>query len=116
MYRNLPKECEDDLPFVGFIAFSENEGFELSEAIAAGFLRSLEGGYGVLDSYISDPSYSALYRHDAFCKINRQLIDIGKQMGMKKILAFSLEASLIDRVCQDGFIRVPYDFAVLQFD
>ncbi len=109
--RNMDvDELIQDVPIHGYIVFDDE-----NNAVAAGFLRFIEGPYGLLDSYISRPGASSRDRNEAFDLITESLIQLSKRFSIRKLLAFSLERSLMDRAVSHGFQRVPYDFCALSF-
>ena len=99
----------DDIPLHGFMIFDNDD-----EPVAAGFLRFIEGPYGLLDSYISNPKHTSSERSEAFDMITESLLRLAKRFDLKKLFAFSLETNLINRACSFGFHRVAYEFCTLE--
>lgn len=87
----------DSLPEIGFIALHNDE------FIGAGFLRLVEGGFGQLDSFITNPKSSKELRHLAISKIQNSLIRTAKEAGLKAVYAFTSDKSIIMRAEESGF-------------
>lgn len=111
--NGMSLEFEKDLPGIGYICFPEHEKSpeELGPPIAAGFIRLMENDYGVMDSFITHRRYASDMRSAALDMIMKKLVLVGRDVGLKKLLAFSLESSLIKRACDLGFTRIPYEMA-----
>jgi hypothetical protein len=106
--RRLPYEQANFLPEFGYMALGKH-GFP----IAAGFFRYMEGFYGTFDSFITHGDYNGADRHDALEGITTRLIDHCKESHLKTIFAFSEYRELIERMCDHGFKKIPYEFAIL---
>lgn len=99
--RDLPTNLVSDLPKNGFIALDED-----GTPIAAGFLRGMEGPYGMLDSYISNPKHSRKDRHNALDEITKRLIALAEELGLNKLIAFSKDDGIISRALSNGFVNL----------
>lgn len=95
-----PKEIYN-LPEVGFLAFEEDY------FIGAGFLRKCEGNYGMFDSYVTDPEMPAILRNQALDIITKRLISIARDMGIKHLIAISVDTNTIMRSQRHGFVLLP---------
>lgn len=92
------REPSESLPSIGFIAF------EGSVPIAAGFLRKIEGNYGMIDSLVTNAQSSSELRHEAIDLIVRHLIKSAKHLKMNSILSFSKDKSTLVRSISHGFM------------
>lgn len=99
--RSLSAELSLDLPAVGFIALEDES------AIAAGFLRQVEGDYLIVDSLISNPSQAPEARNAAIDLIVLELIKMAKFMGISKIFANSTDINTLERAKKHGFKLLP---------
>lgn len=77
------------------------------EPIVAGFLRLIQGNYAFLDGLITNPDASPEIRDQAIDLLVTQLINVGKKMGFRKIIAFSSDANTLIRSKKHGFIKQP---------
>lgn len=100
----------DDLPTTGLIAFEEGR------PIAIGFLRCMEGGFAVLDSYITNPDIHAYDRHRALNRVTDKLIKIAKHNKVKGVIAFSSDYNTIERAKSFGFQVFPHVFTILNIN
>lgn len=107
--RDLPISLVDDLPKTGFIALSDNR-----KPIAAGFLREVEGNYGIADSYVTDPRADSGERHSAMDRVVEAVITEAKARNMKMILATSHDLNTISRAQRHGYEK--QDHTVLTLD
>jgi hypothetical protein len=89
------------LPKTGYIALQNNE------PIAAGFLRLVEGGYGQLDTFVSNPYLGSKIRHEAIEMVTDNLLAAAKEAELLGIIAVSKDQSIIDRALQKGFKIIP---------
>lgn len=86
-----------ELPKVGFISFIGKH------AIAAGFLRKVEGGYALLDGLTSNAQFGSQFRHIGISKVVNELILTAKQLKLKGIIATTSDESIIKRAKTEGF-------------
>lgn len=105
--RNMSTDLVYDLPKVGIIALTED-----NMPIAAGFLRKIEGGYGMLDSYITLESIPSKIRNEALDFITMRLIDTAEDLNIYKLIAFSEHESIHNRALAHGFGNMPMHFCV----
>lgn len=85
-----------DLPEIGIV-------ITLDHPIAAGFIRKVEGGYGLIDGYITDPSASPLDRHNALELLTTSLIEKAQELKFKGLLAFTKDNHTLLRSLSHGF-------------
>jgi len=93
-YKNLPK--------IGYIALLGKH------PIAAAFLRKIEGGYGYLDTFVSNPYFGSKIRHEALSEISKNLMEEAKNQGMSGVLCSSAESSLVQRAKDWGFTVIEH--------
>lgn len=105
--RGMAASLADDLPSIGLVV---QDGKTI---VAMGFLRRMEGNYGMLDSYITDPHETSDYRDAALDMITAWLIDYARSIKLNKLLAFSAYDSIYDRALRHGFGAMPHKFAML---
>lgn len=100
--RGMNENMVYDLPELGFIAFF------FDHPVAIGFLREIEGKYGLIDGFISDPLQESTIRDKALDKITANLIDQAKERKILKIVAFVEDPNTIARSIKHGFARSTY--------
>lgn len=100
--QGQPVEVAETLPFTGFIA--EVKG----TPIAAAFLRCAEGGVGIFDGLLSNPEASARLRHEALDNLILEICNAAYDMGIRKVLAYSIDANTIGRAQRLGFKQLEY--------
>lgn len=89
------------LPKVGYIAYIGKT------PVAAGFLRRLEPCFAQLDTLVSNAYCGALLRNDGINKVVDALIEEGKKLKLKGIIAHTQDKSTIVRAQSIGFHIVP---------
>ena len=92
-YKTLPK--------TGYIVMAG------SMPIAAGFLRKVEGGYGQLDTFVTNPYAGAKLRHEAIEMVTEALLEDAKSLKLVGVILFSREKTIIDRASAKGFVLLP---------
>lgn len=100
------REVRLDIPFqapeTGFIAFQDNM------ALAAGFLRRIEGGTAMIDGLITNPQASPDDRdHAASCVIDA-LIKQAVLLKIKGLIANTVDNHTLLRSYRHGFVRLPH--------
>ena len=86
-----------DLPKIGYIAFIGKH------PVAAGFLRRVEPSYGQLDTFLSNPYFGSQIRHQGLTLVTDALLQDAKDLGLSGVLAFTKDASILDRAIARGF-------------
>lgn len=81
--------------------------------VAAGFLRKMEGDYGMLDAFITDPVILPEYRDKALDVLMSRLIDLARSQEITKLLAFTTDENTLKRVQKHGFGIVPHTCTVM---
>ena len=82
---------------IGFIGIVDNY------PIAFGFLRDVDGQYGIIEGIMTDPDRSPARRHHALSAVINFLIDESKSLKHKLILAWTKEESILKRADDLGF-------------
>ena|ERR1700677_2086585 len=93
-YKNLPK--------IGYIALIGKH------PIAAAFLRKIEGNYGYLDTFVSNPHFGSQIRHQALLLVSQNLMEEAKNQGMGGVLCSSADQGLIKRAKDWGFTVIEH--------
>lgn len=92
-YKTLPK--------IGYIVTLQDQ------PIATGFLRKVEGGYGQLDTFATNPYFGSKLRHAAIEMIVDALMDDAKRLKLHGLLVFSHDSGIIKRSEERGFKPLP---------
>lgn len=100
--REMNLRVAEEFPEVGYLVFEEGA------FIAAGFLRQVEGGYALIDGYLSDPAMPSEIRHVALDMVTARLIKAATKMKVKRILGFSLDSNTITRSLKHGFVQTSH--------
>lgn len=95
------------LPKIGYIALLNNQ------AIAAGFLRRVEGGYAQIDTLVSNTYYGSLIRHEGINKVLSALIQDAKDLKLNGIIGFTKDDGVLARVKSMGFQVLNYNIVSL---
>lgn len=94
--RDMPIEHAKSLPQTGRIAIVNGN------PIAIGFIRSIEGNFAMLDSFITNPDVDSLIRHQALDSIIAELLSFCQESGKYKVLAFTSDSGIKDRAIAHG--------------
>jgi hypothetical protein len=97
------------LPKLGYIAYNDE-----MEPIAAAFLRQVEGGYGQLDTMVSNSQLSGMIRHNALSMIVDSLISDARALNLQGLICYTRDESVIRRAQSIGFHLCPH--AVISLD
>lgn len=97
--KNYDKTSDlaDELPDIGLMVTDEDG------KIAAGFLRRVEGGFFLMDSLIANPESSGKRRYQAIDLLVQGLLAKARELGLKKVLAFTRERAILKRSVKHGF-------------
>ena len=87
-----------EIPNVGFIVNHNDLG-----PVALGFIRKCEGGFGMIDSMITNPTAPAAIRDAALDKLVSRLVASAKRRKLYKIFAFSEDEHTLERAKRHGF-------------
>jgi hypothetical protein len=99
--RGMNELLAQEVPQFGYICFNDHD------AICAGFLRKVEGGYMFMDSLITNPLASPHLRDKAIDIVVTELIESAKDLGITKILANSTDSNTLERSKKHGFRALP---------
>ena len=111
MLRSQGLEAEEALRFLpetGFLAW--HEGFP----VAAGYLRRVEGGYGWIDSLVTDATAPGASRNEALDLITTALVEEARRLELRGIIAFTKDQNTYSRAMKHGFCG--QQFAVITKD
>lgn len=101
-YVDIDMLAHETLPKIGWIAMHFNDN-NVGTAVAAGFLRMVEGGFAQIDTLVSNAEYSSEMRHLAISTVVDKLIEEAKKLNLHGILATSKDESTIKRAVSIGF-------------
>lgn len=87
------QELKTQLPCLSFIV----------PGVAAGSVRLVEGGYGILESLVTNPYVSGITRNKAIDALVSFLLIEAKSCNIKNIMAFSTNESVLNRSLKHGF-------------
>jgi len=104
--RSMAQQLVDDLPKHGVVIYKSGT------PVGALFLRLVEGNYGILDSFITNPKSDAKDRSEAIEKGFEQLLELSKNLNIKRLLTFSEEDSLVRRAKHVGFTFLPMNLGI----
>lgn len=91
----------DHLPEVGFYAYNS------AIPIAMGFLRKVEGGYGMIDTLVTNGDLPSETRHLGIQLVVDTIIEAAKTLKLKGIISLSSDTGVINRAISIGFHVVP---------
>jgi hypothetical protein len=100
-YKTLPK--------IGYLA--EVNG----TMVAAGFLRKVEGGYGQLDTFVTNPYLGSQVRHEGIELVTNALLEEARTLEMIGILITSRDTGIISRAKERGFFQMTEILLGIQF-
>lgn len=95
--RELRLSLIEELPQIGYVVYEEDH------FVAAGFLRKCEGQFGMFDSYVTNPNMPAVIRNQALEMIMKRLLKTSRELRLKQLVGFSLDANTILRAVNHGF-------------
>ncbi len=95
------------LPKIGYITLMNKQ------PIAAGFLRRVEGGFGQMDTLVSNPYFGSQIRHIGINKVVDLLIDEAKTLKLHGVIGFTPDAGILKRAIDRGFHTVEQVFIAL---
>lgn len=88
--------------------------YENDDAVAMGFIRLVEGGFGQIDSYITNPAMPASIRDAALDYLTTQVIEKAKELKLKGLIGTSSDKNTLLRSLRHGFIQ--QDATVIALD
>jgi N-acetylglutamate synthase-like GNAT family acetyltransferase len=66
-------------------------------------LRLMEGDVCFIDSMATDPKVEGKIRHEALDKLTDTILELGKNLGFKRIFATTKEECIVERAKRHGF-------------
>ncbi len=105
----MPKDYVQELPEAGYVVIDPTT----RAPIAAGFIRRCEGGYALLDGYITDPTAPGEAGDAALDLLTAHVAKAAAEMGFKLLLAFCKDENTIMRAQRHGFNVLPHAFLSL---
>lgn len=100
--REMNPNNINDLPKLGYLVYQDDH------LVAAGFMRQCEGGYGMFDSYLTDPRAPSKLRDQALEMITKSLISKAKDIGVRHLIAFSVDEHTLIRSQRHGFVLLDH--------
>lgn len=88
------------LPRIGYIATHNGH------PVAAGFLRRLEGGYGQIDTLVSNPYLGKIIRNEGIKRVVDTLLDDAKRLKLHGIISFTNDSGVLSRAKALGFVEL----------
>lgn len=104
----LPERSE--IPLIGFIAYDRGQ------VVGAAFLRQVEGMVGLLDGITSNPEVASDIRHKALDALIEAVVNKARELGIKRVIGYSVNDSTKIRSERHGFVRSPYELYVLNLN
>lgn len=77
--------------------------------VAAIFLRYCEGNYALVDGLITDPAQPSHVRDKALDLLIKRIV---KRAKGRKVLAFTTDDGILERVKKLGFTHQPHSFVI----
>jgi N-acetylglutamate synthase-like GNAT family acetyltransferase len=108
--RNLTDDLMNNPPSIGLVCF-HNE-----VPIACGFLRQVEGNFGLFDGLCTNPKMRSEIRHDAIDFLVSEIIQIARSMEMRCIFGWTVDNGTLARSERHGFQRLKHEMIVLNFN
>ncbi len=100
-YMGIKHITMKTLPNIGYIAIINEQ------PVAAGFLRRVEGGFGQMDGFVSNPYLGKLIRHEGMTKVVNALLEDAKDLKLHGVLAFTSDEGIVKRAKELNFHVVP---------
>jgi hypothetical protein len=81
--------------------------------VAAGFLYRTDSSVGMIHCLTSNPTATSAQRHEALDAVVEALLAASRHVGVKHLLCFSSDSSVIARSARHGFDRHPEPHIVI---
>lgn len=98
------QECEwkdfisyKTLPKTGYIALLNDQ------PVAVGFLRRVEGGFGQLDTFATNPYFGSKIRNIGINLVVNELMDAAKRMKLHGLMCFTKDSGILSRAQTRSF-------------
>lgn len=95
----MPLGVLNDLPEVGYVVFDKGN------PVSAAFLRQVEGGFGLVDSALSNPLAPALDRRIAMDLVSEAIVTYAKKIGITQLTVLTVDPNTAQRAKDFGFIE-----------
>lgn len=105
--QNMDPAYADNLPHYSWIALGDGE------PIAFGGIRMVEGGMGIMDSYLTNATASSELRNKALDWLTRHLILVSKHLNVTKLIAFSESENIFNRAKSHGFQEFAHKIGII---
>jgi hypothetical protein len=102
MYISQNVQAPETFPEIGFIV-RDDQG----KAIAAGFLRKVEGNVAQMDSFVTNSTVLAEIRHNAIDLLTQTIIATTKNLNLSGLIVITQIQSIADRAVKQGFVINP---------
>lgn len=90
------------LPKIGYIVLLGKQ------PLAAGFLRRVEGGYGYIDTVVTNPHFGSQMRHQALEIIVKKLLEEAKDLRLRGLIGSTNDAGVLKRAKDLGFTEIDH--------
>lgn len=97
------------LPDIGYVAY------EGSIVVAMGFLRIVEGGYGQIDTLVTNGDLSPTLRHNGVSEVVNYLIAKARIMKLKGLICLTNDEGILSRANSLGFHNTNQTAIALSF-
>ena len=108
--RQMDVAISLEIPSYGVIVY------ECGEPVCLGFLRSVEGGYGMIDGLMTNPEFSPAIRHESLNLVVGAIIEAAKEFKMKLLMAFTSDDSVKGRASAFKFDAMPHTLIKLNLE
>lgn len=98
---------QETLPKIGYIASDS------ATHVAIGFLRMIEGGFGQIDTLVTNADLPGETRHLGVTAVVDKLIEVAKHLKLKGIISLTVDNGVLSRAEAIGFKVVPETVIVL---
>lgn len=100
--RNQRVPLHNEMPALGFVVRSSDH------AVAMGFIRRVEGGFGQLDGLCTNPHAPAKDRNDAIDLVVSKLLQSARELEIKGLVSTSIDKNTLERSLKHGFTQQPH--------
>lgn len=104
----LPEEFLDTLPKIGLMVFYCNT------PIGVAFLRTVEGGKGMIDGFLTDPQSDLTVRNACLDQLIIDLIKVAKYNEMSGIFGLTTNKRVVARAKKLGFSLMEHKLVSLK--
>lgn len=104
--RDLKIPSQDEMPENGYVISD-------TSPIAMGFIRKVEGGYGMMDSFITDPDKDPIIRDKALDLLTKKLLDKAEDLKLISLVSYSRDLNTLVRAQKHGMQCLQHTVLVL---